>query len=173
MSAATNIVDQLLALLKMAPDSEYYKQPIASDIDQKLREIFSKLRLLKSADLETVFEIITSENARVLELFAERMASLSVRQNRVDPAKDGLLALLICSRAGDSRDIVMILSLLHDAVIKIGGSAREVFRGVSSVLGGSDLMNEFLERSEEDKAIDSMGYEESKNEEGFIYVRNW
>ncbi len=28
-------------------------------------------------------------------------------------------------------------------------------------------------RSDEDKSIEAMGYQESSNEEGFLYIRNW
>ena len=173
MTTVTNIINSLLALLKSALDSGYYKQSIPSDIDLKLRELISNIISLQRNDIESIIERVSGDNARVLGLFAERMASLAVRQNSIEPVKDGLLALLIYSRTEDPRDVLLVLSLLHDAAIKTAGAAQAVFSDVSSIIGGADLLNDFLSRSDEDKSIDAMGYEESKNEEGFLYVRTW
>jgi hypothetical protein len=173
MTAVITIQNLLRELSKLALDSEYYKQPIDSDIDRKFREIFSNMVSLKHADLGQVVKKVTGDNARVLGLFAERMASLAVRQNSIGPVRDGLFALIIYSRSEDPRDVLLVLSLLHDAAIKTTGAAERVFSDVSSVVGGSDLLKDFLSRSEEDKSIDAMGYEESKDEEGFLYIRTW
>ena len=173
MTAVVNILNSLLAVLKLALDSEYYKQSLNCGIDQKLRGLISKIVALEQADLDSILEKVSGDNARVLGLFAERMASLAVRLNSVEHVKDGLAALLVYSRSEDPRDVLLVLSLLHDASIKTFGNAKDVFSEVSASVGGVDLLDGFLRRSDEDKSIEAMGYEESKNEEGFLYVRTW
>ena len=168
-----NILNSLLALLRLALDAEYYKQPLGCDIDQKLRGLLSQIVTLENADLDSILGKVSGDNARVLGFFAERMASLGVRLNSIEPVKDGLFALLIYSRSEDPRDVLLVLSLLHDAAIKISGTAKEVFNETSSLVGGFDFLSDFLNRSDEDKSIEAMGYEESKNKEGFLYVRTW
>ena len=83
------------------------------------------------------------------------------------------LALLIYEKAHDSRDALLVLSLLNDAAVKVGNLPKAIFNEIDALFGESSFLSDFLGRSAEDKSIDSMGYEESKNEEGFLYVRTW
>jgi hypothetical protein len=173
MTTSTNILMPLLELLKFALSSQYFKQPISSELDEKISSYIAELISLERGQLEAFLEKIADDNARVLGLYAERMATLAVRSNSVEPIINGLVALLIYARTEDPRDVLLVLSLLHDAAIKTAGSARKIFDEVGSVIGGVELLNGFLNRSDEDKSIGAMGYEESKSEEGFLYVRTW
>lgn len=168
-----DIQNSLLALLKLALESAYYKQPISSEIDDEISDILADLSAYNQKDLELIADSVSGDNGRVLGLFAERMASLAVRQNSIEPVKRGLFALLIYARTEDPRDVLLVLSLLHDAAIKVRGMPKTIFNEVGAVFGGSSLLSDFLNRSDEDKSIDAMGYVESKNEEGFLYVRTW
>jgi hypothetical protein len=67
----------------------------------------------------------------------------------------------------------MVLSLLHDAVIRIGGNPKTVFLESSSLVYDEPAIGKFLDRSDEDKAIKSMGYEASSSGDGFTYLRTW
>ena len=169
----TTLLASLLELLKLALSSQYYKQPISSEIDEKISSVIADLISLDTWQLESIMENVSGDNARVLGLYAERMASLAVRKNSIEPVKNGLVALLIYAQTEDPRDVLLVLSLLHDAAIKTAGTAGRVFDEVGSVIGGAELLNGFLNRSDEDKSIDAMGYKESNNEEGFLYVRTW
>lgn len=173
MITITNILASLLQLLKLALNSEYYKQPLPSEIDEKISKIITDLITLGQGQLVSILDEVSIDNTRVLGLYAERMASLAVRENSVEPIKNGLVALLIYARTEDPRDVLLVLSLLHDAAIKTAGKSRKVFEAVGSMFGGSELVRGFLNRSDEDKSIDAMGYEESKNNDGFLYVRTW
>lgn len=173
MTSVTNISESLLKLLRLALSSQYYKQPIFSEMDGKLSEVIADLISLNHEQLESIIAQVSGDNARVLGVYAERMASFAVRENSVKPIKNGLVALLIYARTEDPRDVLLILSLLHDAAIKTAGTAQVVFDDVDSVIGGSELLKGFLNRSNEDKSIDAMGYGESNSEQGFLYVRTW
>ena len=173
MTNIKNTLNSLLALLKMALDSAYYQQAIPSEVDERISNILASLSTSDSVGLELIADGVAGDEARVLGLFAERMASLAVRENSIEPVKQGLLALLLYARTEDPRDVLLVLSLLHDAVIKTSGTPKSVFAEISSIIGDAGFLNDFLNRSDEDKSIDSMGYKESKNEEGFLYVRIW
>jgi len=167
------MVNNLLSLLKQALDSAYYKHPIPSEIDEKLNEIIAGFEKYESYQLDLIADEVTGDNARVLGLFAERMASLAVREKNIDRVKQGLLGLLIYSHTVDHRDVLLVLSLLYDAIIKTGYNPKDIFEEMGSIIGRSDILKDFLSRNEEDKSIGAMGYEESNNEEGFLYRRTW
>ncbi len=173
MMSIKNILNSLLALLKMALDTAYYQQAIPSKVDEGINNMLASLSTSDPAELELIADDVAGDEARVLGLFAERMASLAVRENSIEPVKQGLLALLLYARTEDPRDVLLVLSLLHDAVIKTSGTPKKVFDEASLIFGGAGLLDDFLNRSDEDKSIDAMGYEESKNDEGFLYVRTW
>lgn len=173
MTDIKNILSSLLALLKLALESAYYKEAIPSEIDKEVGKIMADLSVCTQSELRLISESFKGDEARVFGLFAERMASLAVRENKIEPVKLGLLALLIYARTEDPRDVLLVLSLLHDAVLKTSGNPTKVFAEASSLVGGAEFLNDFLNRSDEDKSIDAMGYEYSKNEEGFLYVRTW
>lgn len=173
MATVTKVLTALLEFLRLALSSQYYKQPIPSEIDEKISLVVADLMSLDNEQLESIIANVSGDNARVLGLYAERMASLAVRNNGVEPLKKGLFALLIYARTEDPKEVLLVLSLLHDAAIKIAGTAQNIFDEVGSMIGAADLLNGFLNRSDEDKSIDAMGYEESQNEDGFLYVRTW
>ncbi len=168
-----NILNSLIALLKLALDSAYYQQSIPGKFDEEISDIIADLSGRDNKEVEIIANSISGDHGRVLGLFSERMASLAIRQNSIDPVKRGLFALLIYARTEDPRDVLLVLSLLHDAILKVGQNPKVVFNEANTYLNASSLLNDFLKRSEEDKSIDAMGYKESSNDEGFLYARTW
>ncbi len=173
MTNIKNIINSLLVLFKLALESAYYKQTIPSEIDEGIGKILLSLSSIRPSEVGLMSDSITGDNARVLGLYAERMASLAVRENSVKKVKLGLIALLINAQTEDSRDALLVLSLLYDAASKTSDNPKQVFSEAASVIGGEKFLNDFLMRSDEDKSIEAMGYQESSNEEGFLYIRDW
>lgn len=173
MTSIKNIINSLLTLLRLALESAYYQLPISCELDNEISDILVNLSMYDQKEMELIADSISGDDARVLGLFAERMASLAVRQKSIEPIKCGLFALLIYARTEDPRDVLLVLSLLHDAVEKVGDIPNTIFNEAGALFRGSPLLSDFLNRSEEDKSIDAMGYKESNNEDGFLYVRTW
>ena len=173
MTDIKDILATLLALLKSALESAYFQQPIPSEIDDGVSRVLSSLSARDQTDLKLVSDGVVADEAQVLGLYAERMASLAVRENSVNRVKQGLMALIIYARTEDPRDVLLVLCLLHDASIKTSGNPKQVFNEVNAVFGETVLLNDFINRSDEDKTIEAMGYEELKTKDGFLYARNW
>ncbi len=173
LTAAKGRLAALSALLDRTMSSAYYKQAIPSEIDEQIGDVLVRLSSCDEDELVSVAGGIAGGQARVLSLFAERMASLAVRKNSPNPIRKGLAALMIVARTEDVREVLLVLSLLHDAAMKVTGSAKELFADAGALFGGAELLNGYLERSDEDKRIQVMGYEESETEDGFLYVRTW
>ncbi|WP_193368408.1 hypothetical protein [Pelagibius marinus] len=173
MTSAEGMLAALSALLERAAGSAYSRQSIPSDLDTAIGEALARLPSCDDADRALVAEGIAGDHARGLKLFAERMASLAVRKHDPGPLKTGLAALLIAARSEDDREVLLVLSLLHDAAIKVAGSAEALFVEAGSLFGQAELLDGFLRRADKDKRIQVMGYEESETEDGFLYVRSW
>jgi len=169
----TSELSSILALLTQAVDKEYYSHPIPSKIDDKINESLAKFKLYDQEQVNSILEGIVGDNARVLGLFAERMASLAVRESNINRVRHGLLGLIIYSHTVDPRDVLLVLSLLHDAIVKLGEDPKEIFLEFRSLTGDENFLDKFIARNDEDKSIDEMGYEESSNEGGFLYKRTW
>ena len=173
MESAAEVRASLLASLTRAFNDAYYKHPIPSEIDRRLSGVISDLASLGVSEREAIVNELEFEHGRILGLFAERMASLAVREKAVTLLKNRLIALVIHSRTDDLREILLILSLLHDAAIRIEDSAQRTFEEVASLFSDTGFLSGFLNRSEEDKSIAAMGYKASADEGGFLYVRTW
>jgi hypothetical protein len=111
---------------------------------------------------------------RVLNVFAERAASLAVRLG--DPAllAAGLTAFALAAEAaGDERDVLPALSLLWAAAEMIGRSPHTEFRRAAELTGRSGgPLRAFAERDPADRSIQAMGYE-TADDGGFVFRRTW
>jgi hypothetical protein len=122
-------------------------------------------------------KLITSAHAIVLRGYAERMASLAVREGSSERAALGLTALALAMEVEtlDVRDSLLILPLLYDAVVRVGATPEKIFEEVAELdLGrGSDLVRSFFRRAPENRSITSMGYRVGSDRDGFRYERTW
>lgn len=111
----------------------------------------------------------------VLLAYAERMASLAVREANGEILSKGMTALAIASRLVYIKEALPILSLMYNSAIKIGVDPTQLFSALA--LNESDELKPFVEyfpyRSVEDRSIQAMGYVEGEDEGGFLYVRTW
>lgn len=112
----------------------------------------------------------------VLSAFAERMASLAVREKSREALRDGLSAeQLALAVVGDYRDSLPALSLLFRASELIGADPAMEFAAVAAVAGSPDdqPLLDFAGRDQEDRSLESMGYIEQDDEDGFRFERTW
>ncbi len=157
----------------LVKSKNYWMEDIPSKFDE---DVFNLIQNIFNLDLEKKQFIASGFNLkafRVISLFSERMASLAVRENNKNRLIIGLFALVLSLNSGEFRDAVTILSLYFDASKKINEDPHIIFTFVSDSLGKSDFLLDYLSRKPEDQTIQVMGYEESKNEAGFVYKRNW
>jgi len=111
------------------------------------------------------------ESILIFSVFAERMASLAVREKNIEQVKKSLFALVISSYKEDYREVLMILSLIYNAIVKIGVIPLEIFNEIASIIEMPEYIKKFPNRDEKDRIIEVMGYEESEDKDGFLYKR--
>ncbi len=173
MIDAKKFQERLGDIVKKSRELAYYKQSIPSEIDNEIIKLLMELIQHDQESLMKIVNEIIMQNTQILGLFAERMASLAVRESNSTHITLGLIALIIYLHTADTRDAILVLSLLYDAAIRIKVDPCEIFKKVELIVGDSDFLNDFLNRNEESKSIEVMGYIESTNEDGFVYKRTW
>ena len=150
----------------------YGSSPLPCQIDE---EVESLVDVVTGDDEARTLLEMNETHGFVLLAYAERMASLAVRENSVDILSKGMAALGIASRLIYVKESLPVLALIHDSASKLGVDPPELFSTLP-LHEGDELkayVDSFLNRSGEDRSIQAMGYVEGEDEGGFRYSRPW
>jgi hypothetical protein len=103
------------------------------------------------------------------------MASLAVRRTSKEDLWRGLVAIAAEGWAEDTRENLAVLSLLHDATIRLGLEPRAFFEQLRPYTSKAiaDAVESFPARTPEAKTIAAMGYVVGSDADGFRYQRTW
>lgn len=166
---------ELIKVLESVPDS-YIEATLPCPTDDRIREVVSWVMDASPDQRRAVYEVMTAGASGTLEVFAERMAMLSVRRQSPDLLLVGLAAMTMTNsdRLDDPRLVNIRLSLLHHSAKRLGLDVEAFFeqavqcmRGISSMAGTA---LSFLDRTPKNKRIEAMGYQEFDGPSGLIYV---
>ena len=170
-----NLVEQLeeaFSEMAQGQDQDYYNQPIPSELDGKVGRVV-RMFLDSSPTERGIFFRLTNEGVSYLFIiFAERMASLGVRERSRQRLLEGLLALVIEDYRADYRDSLIVLAALSDAATKISVTPEELFAEAASYSNNSVVSNitEFHKWDPADWSLKAVGYKEVNGPDGFRYV---
>lgn len=166
------ILKELEVLLNFS--NIYYKKgvpSIMSVIDVEINTIMNNCKLISKDKVKILQQKITSDIGWLLLSFAENMASYSLRTSKQELFTNGLLALSLIFDTIDWREIILIMTLFYDVHKRIGLS----FEGNTYFESRYNLfLEEFLNREESNKTIESMGYILMEDENANLtYQRIW
>lgn len=133
-------------------------------------------RIEGPGDFGEAKHVLGHGHGTVLSAFAERMASLAVREKSREALRDGLSAeQLALAVVGDYRDSLPALTLLFRASELIGADPAIEFAAVAAFAGSPDdqPLLDFPGRDQEDRTLASMGYIEHDDDDGFRFERTW
>jgi len=170
-----SIFDELKLILRdLENDNEYYKKGIPSTmskVDVELNRIMHECKLISEEEIETLRENISIDIGWLLLSFAENMATYSLRTSKQDFFTNGLFALSLIFDTIDWREIILIMALFYDVHKRTGLSFEEIARPEDKF---KVFIEEFLDREEDNKSLEAMGYILTKDEDGNpIYQRTW
>jgi len=166
---------ELLQELDAAKLAGYGATRIPNEIDEKIRRTLEGYLGLSEEEKKKLRGKVGREHKFVFLAFAERMASLAVRAKSQEPLMQAMMAMFLQIGIGDVREDILILTLIYAAANKLGLDPRSVFLGSARQFGLKDAsgLEAFLKRSDADKSLESMGYVEGTDEDGFRFVRTW
>jgi hypothetical protein len=153
----------------------YGTEPIPNSRDQEISGLLQSWRNQEAGRREKLALTLSAENRFTLLAYSERMATLAVRIQDVEYVILGLIALGIDGWKDDCRDNMVLLCLHNDATIRLGMSTDIVFcqAGEYLTIATAEAVMLFLERSANDKSLESMGYVVGEDTDGFRYRRTW
>lgn len=149
--------------------------PIPSTLDNDISRLINRYVRVTAEEQAFIKDTFTDKNSFAFIGFSERMACLAVREKKEKYLVEGLVAHAIEGGKFDTRENILVLSLLYHSAIKIGADPIPLFTQASQLAEGeiAGVIAHFPYRKPEDRSIQAMGYEESKDQDGFRYKRTW
>lgn len=168
------MIDELnLEVLDPSVNQAYLPQLIPSTRDREISSLLSGV--IEGRLVARFARMLQTGHAEVLRAFAERMASAAVRKGDTAILRIGFVALLVSWPVSDSREALTIFPLFYDAMRRLDVDVSSFLESIRESLG-EQLVSPFvgfLRRSTPNKSLESMGYAEGTDRDGFRYVRNW
>jgi hypothetical protein len=153
----------------------YLARPIPDALDQTPRHLCHTY--LQSAETErALLQCADPHLASVLQAYAERLASLAVRQRQPTLVEASVVALGLSMVMGDdAREWLLVLPLPWHAAELLDQPPKNLFTLVAANLPepARTALHQFVQRAPEDRTLAAMGYQEGRDEEGFRYQRSW
>ncbi|MBN2581518.1 MAG: hypothetical protein JXL80_00510 [Planctomycetes bacterium] len=118
------------------------------------------------------FDALTVRVCDLLGWYGRKLAGLAVREHSSEALRKGLIALAIAMHEGDFRDLIGVLSLLHNSARHLNEEPQLLFDWASETCGAPtvQLFREFLDRPPETRSIEAFGFSEGTGPRGFDYV---
>lgn len=149
--------------------------PIPSALDSDISRVVNRYMQRTAEEQAFIRDTFTDKNSFAFIRFSERMAVLAVRERSEKYLFEGLIAHAIEGGKFDIRENILILSLLYHSATKIGADPIELFTRAAQLAKGeiAEEIAHFPHRKPEDKSIETMGYIELSDKDGFKYKRTW
>jgi len=149
--------------------------PIPSKLDSQYADFIYCYMELDEKNRDNLRKALTVKHTSFFLGFARRMASYAVRKKSEKEIYRGLGAIFFQAGIGDSREDIIIYTLLYDAALKIGAEPDSLFLKAAKDFNYSQVseIHKFLKRSDIDKTPEVMGYIEGADKDGFLYIRTW
>lgn len=169
---------QLIDLLKRL-ESEYTDgygaSRIPSVIDAEIGETVSLMQALAPDKLSAIQSQMTEELGLVLLAYAERAATRMVRENDILIAQGAMYAIAVATNLTYIKNALPVISLLYRSMAKLGTEPERLLLLPIKIVNNrlDEYLIEFVNRSDEDKSIEAMGYIEGEDDDGFHYIRTW
>ena len=168
--------------LDLSSDKTYWTgYGLAPIPDPRDDEVLSTVRPLVDRGPDAVADSLSSVSEldrEVLRAFSERAATNAVRRGEPHLLVEALVALVVGGLAidesddEDQRDALIVLSVVEDAARRTGANPADLYARALEVVGepaGKSLLT-WQERPGISRTINSMGYRESEDSDGFRYL---
>jgi len=144
---------------------------VMMEMDIELNKVINEILILTAEEKNTLSNEITVESAWTLLNFAMNMATYALRTSEQRYFTNGLIALELVLNILDKREILILMPLYYD-LFKRHNMSFEVILNQNNKF--SDFVKAFIDRDDENKTLECMGFILSKDKnENITYVRTW
>lgn len=170
-----NNVKQLYDLLKIIENEDDYCEEYVpesiKETDIKLNKLIENYSILSIEEKNIVRNSLSIKNAWILLCFSINMATYALRLSKERYFINGLTALAMIIGILDIREIILVMPLFYDVSKKNNFSFTKILAQQDSF---SDFVKLFLNRREEDKSLECMGYILTRDKNNnLFYKRTW
>lgn len=148
---------------------------IPSVYDRMISDLLESYVNASAEERKFIRDSFSDKYSFTLFFFSERMACLAVRAKSEKYLFEGLIAHAIEGGKFDWRENILVLSLIYHSAVKLGCDPNVLFKRAAGFAEEpiAQIIQEFPDRKPEERSIQAMGYEESTDDEGFLYKRTW
>ena len=155
--------------------SAYGPRPIPHALDRKIKTLIESF-LASEETGKSLLSCLPAKACQVLLAFAERQASYAIRTGSASALPAAVIAIgLAASIGGDEREGVLVMPLPWRAATLLGVHQEKLFTSAASKVPepGAKALTAFMQRRPEEQRLDSMGYVEGADADGFRFMRKW
>ncbi len=151
----------------------YINQPIPCALDEPVAWLVDTFLALDEETRGAIIDCVSQRVSQTVACHGIRRATNSVREQTSAGLEDAAVAVVFDAGKFDWRENVIDMSLVHHCGSRAGADADDVFERAAQRLSGEarDLLAGFVRRTEENKRIEVMGYEEHEGPDGFCLRR--
>ena len=123
------------------------------------------------AAVQDALHTVSDKGRQVLCTYAERRASMALRDKVIDHLVQALIALVIGGLDQNGLEALMRMALVEDAARRLGAEPSVLFEQAADVVGhpGSVNLMLWLTRAAEDRTPECMGFQAVQDAEGPRY----
>ena len=125
---------------------------------------------------QSLLSCLPPRASSILLAFAERRATLAVRTRSSGALSASVVAIgLAAAVSDDERECMLVMPLPWRAAAMLGAHQSHLFtsNAVKVPQAGSRALLAFVGRTPEDQTLESMGYTEGRDSDGFRFERTW
>jgi len=149
--------------------------PRTGPLDAEIAAACRAFERTDNSDRAAARRSVSMDEFYTLLAFSRRAAVVAMRDRTIEHLRDGLTAItMIEADRVDFRDILVALSLIHHAAIRIGADSSLLFHDAAmrSEPAVARLINEFVTRPPEHQGLrDAWGHVEIETADGVGFVR--
>ena len=154
----------------------YGPRPIPHELDDRIRTLIHSY--MESDEVEqSLLSCLQPIAASVFLLFAERQASLAVRNEKMEILPSAVVSIgLAAAISNDEREGMLVMPLPWHAAQRLGVHQKHLYSSAASKVPevGARALLSFIARRPEDQSLECMGYVEGAEPGGgFRYRRTW
>lgn len=139
----------------------YKTSPLHSAYDDAITNLVRAFKRAVQKEREALQRAVQAESVTPLLMYAERMASLALKDNDVARVSDGLAAVAMRGETPDPRDSLYSLALLYNSASELSQDAQLLFdaaAAVASPFTAQALLAFTRERGPGDRTLRAFGF---------------
>ncbi len=138
----------------------YGLAPFPDPRDAEINFYVAGVRSVGADEVQVALAEVSERGRQVLVAYAERSATIAVRNEVPDRLVRALVALVIGGLANNALEALMRAALVEDAARRLGAEAVDVFTAAADLVGepGAFALKLWLARRPEDRTPEVMGF---------------